>query len=162
MAPSKPQSQTKKLRPRKQANQTSTPLPDVSDRANAKTTKSSSKKSSKRKVAKISFSGEGKANYGPYDVLCGRGIGQALCSTRGNKTYTALIRSNRKAYDLSPRMKKSVICRKIVNRIYELGGQFLILDKQSEKWFDVGDERYVLPAHRRRLGCEADYMTHET
>jgi hypothetical protein len=79
---------------------------------------------------------QGVSNYGPPDVLSGRGGGTNL--HEGNRYYRDLILSHRSAYDDATKAMKPEIAREIVQRIRERGGRFLRKDKDG-LYYDIGD-----------------------
>ncbi|OEU22995.1 hypothetical protein FRACYDRAFT_233159 [Fragilariopsis cylindrus CCMP1102] len=82
------------------------------------------------------------------DVLCGRGA--AVTKHIGNRTYIKLVKFNKVRYATSSIPGKGQISRSIVIAIHEIGGRFLVEDKNRSStqgqegqrfWVEIGDKK---------------------
>jgi len=75
------------------------------------------------------------------DVLSGRG--NSVNAHPGNQRYRSYVQMQKKHYSATPKGDKPVFAKLIVNTIRNLvpPGRFLIQDKTSELWSDIGDHR---------------------
>ena len=83
------------------------------------------------------------------DVLCGRGA--AVTKHIGNITYIKLVKFNKVLYATSSIPGKGQISRSIVIAIHEIGGRFLVEDKNRSSsnqgqegqrfWVEIGDKK---------------------
>ncbi len=84
--------------------------------------------------------GDGIAEPGTYDVLCGRGGN--INTHPGNEDYRKLIDENKRVY-LTSRFKKDkrLITDSIIEEVKKRGGRFLLRNVKSGLWFEVTEDK---------------------
>lgn len=76
------------------------------------------------------------------DVLCGRG--ESINQHEGNKQFRRLVEKQENDYYAARlKMVKRALAKAVVSEIRSLepAGRFLAKDKETNKWYDIGDER---------------------
>ncbi len=75
------------------------------------------------------------------DVMCGRGRGTNFHT--GNVRFRQMVEDRKEEYRESTRIEKPLVSLKIVRewRAQSPPGRFLKLNKKTEKWRDIGDEK---------------------
>lgn len=84
--------------------------------------------------------GDGIAEPGTHDVLCGRGGN--INTHPGNEDFRKLIDENKRVY-LTARFKKDkrLITDSIIEQVQKRGGRFLLRDVKSGLWFEVTEDK---------------------